>query len=166
MLQAGTNDITLRPLSEADIEQVCGLHARSFATLARAQHDDRQITAHLDYIRAPDYARELLATNLALAWDEAGRLVGTGGWQPVPEREATARIRKIFVDPAVARLGLGKMLVVDAEARARDAGYASFFVRANVNAVPLYRTLGYRELEAGEMTVAGGVALPVVFMEK
>lgn len=46
------------------------------------------------------------------------------------------------------------------------AGYGDFFVRANVNAMPLYRALGYREFKAGEMVVAGGIALPVLFMDK
>ncbi len=52
------------------------------------------------------------------------------------------------------------------EFAARAAGFCNFFVRANVNAVPLYRALGYRELEAGTMSVARGIALPVMFMEK
>jgi len=57
-------------------------------------------------------------------------------------------------------------MVEDSEMRARQCGFADFYVRANVNAVPLYRVLGYREIEAGVMMVGGGVALPVVYMEK
>jgi hypothetical protein len=57
-------------------------------------------------------------------------------------------------------------MVLDAEARAHTAGHDRLIVRANVNVVPLYRALGYREDEAGTMAVADGVELPVVFMSK
>ena len=160
------DDFRLTPLTAADIPAVRRLHAHSFAVLAGSHHDDAQVAAHAELIAGPDYERDLLGANLHLAWDASGRLVGTAGWQPFAERKRTARIRKVFVDPGVARRGLGKRLVADAEARARDAGYADFFVRANINAVPLYRALGYRELEAGKMVVGRGIALPVVFMEK
>jgi hypothetical protein len=35
-----------------------------------------------------------------------------------------------------------------------------------VNAVPLYRRLGYRALERGVMAAGDGIDLPVRFMEK
>ena len=39
-------------------------------------------------------------------------------------------------------------------------------MRANINAVPLYRKLGYRTLREAEMEAGGGAVLPVHFMEK
>jgi GNAT superfamily N-acetyltransferase len=84
----------------------------------------------------------------------------------MPDRAATARIRKVFVDPGRARRGLGKLMVTDAEIRARRSGFQDFFVRANINAVPLYRALGYREIDSGVMMVGAGVELAVVYMEK
>ena len=68
--------------------------------------------------------------------------------------------------PDWTRRGLATRLVLDAERRAREAGYPRMIVRANRNAVPLYRTLGYQPLREGVMTAPGGIELPVVFMEK
>jgi len=50
--------------------------------------------------------------------------------------------------------------------RARRANRARFLLRANLNAVPLYRHLGYIETEAGEMATADGMHLKVRWMHK
>lgn len=151
------HDLELIPLSDAKLEAVRALHARSFEDLAAGEHSPEQIAAHVKLIRKADYADELLACNVMLAMLPDGALA---------DRPATARIRKVFVRPDLARRGLGRRMVLDAEARARAAGCEHLIVRANVNAVPLYRALGYREDEAGTMAVGDGIALPVVFMSK
>jgi len=158
--------ISLRPMTETDIAAARALHARSFAALARDGHTPAQIAAHVAMIEAADYADDLRRSHLVLAFAADGTLRATAGWLAVQGEAGTARIRKVFVDPREARQGLATRLVADAEARARTAGQTRFVVRANVNAVPLYRKLGYAPVREGTMTVAGGVALPVVFMEK
>jgi GNAT superfamily N-acetyltransferase len=160
------DNVTLRSATGADIPVVRELHARSFAELARDHHSEIEITTHVALIRSGEYADELIRANLAVAIDPKGRMVATAGWQAMRDRAATARIRKVFVDPGLARRGLGKLMVTDAEMRARRSGFQNFFVRANINAVPLYRALGYREIDSGVMMVGDGVALPVVYMEK
>jgi putative acetyltransferase len=165
-LAADIEDLALMPLTAAGLEAVRALHARSFEVLAARQHSPEQIAAHVRSIREPGYADELLACHIMLAVLPEGELAATAGWNPVADRPNTARIRKVFVRPDLARRGLGRRMVLDAEARARVAGHEHLIVRANVNAVPLYRALGYREDEAGTMAVAGGVELPVVYMSK
>jgi putative acetyltransferase len=165
-LGADIEDLELIPLTPARIEAMRALHARSFEVLAAAEHSPEQIAAHLKKIREDAYADELLACNMALALLPGNELVATAGWNPVADAPGTARIRKVFVRPDLARRGLGRRMVLDAEARALEAGHTRLVVRANVNAVPLYCALGYREDEAGTMEVADGVALPVMFMSK
>ncbi len=159
-------ELTLRPLTEARLEDVQALHAQSFEKLAAGAHSPEQIAAHLKSIRGDAYREELLACHLALVVFPNGDLAATAGWNAVEDAPATARIRKVFVRPDLARRGLGRRMVLDAEARAHTAGHDRLIVRANVNAVPLYRALGYREDEAGTMAVADGVELPVMFMSK
>jgi putative acetyltransferase len=159
-------DLRLQPLSEARLHEVRGLHALSFEVLAAAVHSPEQIRAHVRYVRAEAYADELRACHLMTALLPDGALVATAGWNPVEDAPATARIRKVFVRPDLARHGLGRRMVLDAEARARADGRGRLIVRANVNAVPLYHALGYREDETGTMAVADGVELPVIFMSK
>jgi putative acetyltransferase len=159
------DELELRAMVEADIPAVRALHADSFAALARAHHTEAQIAAHQAAIAAPDYADDLRRSNMMLATDGQA-IVASAGWLAVVGEPGTARIRKVFVHPALARRGLATRLVRDAEARARAAGHARIIVRANVNAVPLYAKLGYVRLREGSMDVAPGIALPVVFMAK
>ena len=158
--------LTLQPLAEARLDEVRALHALSFEVLATAVHSREQIAAHVKYMRADTYADELRACQMMMALLPDGALVATAGWNPVEDAPGTARVRKVFVRPDLARRGLGKRMVLDAEVRARAAGLSRLIVRANVNAVPLYHSLGYREERSGTMAVADGVELPVVFMLK
>ena len=101
-----------------------------------------------------------------LALSAENEIVATAGWIAMPEEPGTARIRKIFLHPSWARRGLASRLVLDAERRALAAGHTRLMVRANLNAVPLYRTLGHQPLGEGVMTAPGGIGLPVVFTAK
>ncbi|HKX08800.1 MAG TPA: GNAT family N-acetyltransferase [Stellaceae bacterium] len=159
-------DIALRAAEAADFPAIQRLHALSFATLASGVHDAAQIAAHTELTESPEYETDVLRSHLMLALTPAGDIVATAGWIPVPDEPATARIRKVFVHPEWARRGLASRLVRDAEHRALEAGYPRMIVRANRNAVPLYRRLGYEPLREGVMAAPGGIDLPVVFMEK
>jgi GNAT superfamily N-acetyltransferase len=158
--------VILRSATTADVPSLRELHARSFAELARDHHSATEIAAHVVLIGSAEYADELMRANLSMAIDTKGRIIASAGWQPMADRASTARIRKVFVDPGMARRGFGKLMVTDAETRARQSGFEDFYVRANINAVPLYRALGYREIGKGVMQVGSGVGLPVVYMAK
>src|SRR5215813_9673627 len=159
-------DIALRAAETADLPAIQRLHALSFATLARDMHDAAQIAAHTELTQSREYEADVLRSHLMLALAPAGEAVATAGWIAVPDEFGTARIRKVFVHPDWARRGLASRLVRNAESRALEAGYPRMVVRANRNAVPLYRKLGYEPLREGSMTAPGGIELPVVFMEK
>ena len=159
-------DIALRSAMPGDLPAIRRLHALSFATLAVDEHSPAQIAAHTALTEAPEYQADVLASHLMLALSSEDGIVATAGWIAVPEEPGTARIRKVFVHPDWARRGLASRLVRDAESRAGDAGYPRIIVRANRNAVPLYRKLGYETLREGVMPAPGGIELPVMFMEK
>jgi len=159
-------DIVLRAADAADLPAIRRLHALSFAVLARQQHSPAQIAAHAALTEAPEYESDVLRSHLTLALTSTGEIVATAGWIAVPGEPGMARIRKVFVHPAWARRGLASRLVRDAEQRAHAAGYPRLIVRANRNAVPLYRSLGYEPLSEGVMAAPGAIGLPVVFMEK
>jgi putative acetyltransferase len=158
--------IALRPIRDGDLDQVQTMQARSFAALAGGANTAEQIQAHVDEIMAPAYRTELLVNHMMVAEDETRRIVGTAGWCAMPDQLATARIRKVFVDPDHAGTGLGRRLVEAAEADARAHGFRDFAVRANANAAAFYERLGYRAERAGAMATNSGVDLPVMFMGK
>ncbi len=158
-------DFAFRAMNEADIAAVRDLHARSFAGLAGAQHTPAEIAGHLALIADEHYAEELRRCHVGLALD-GEQIVATAGWIEAQEQIATARIRKVFVDPAMARRGLGSRMVRRAESEALRAGYRRLIVRANLNAVSLYEALGYIAISEARMATPNGVELPVVMMEK
>jgi putative acetyltransferase len=157
--------VSLHAYSPADLPAVRALHALAFRQLAASHHDAAQIAAHEALIAADDYAADVARSNLILARDQAGSLIATAGWLPMPERPNMARIRKVFVHPGWARRGLATALVRAAEQAAAAAGYPHLYVRANINAVPLYQKMGYRA-EAEGLMPAGGTELPVVYMTR
>lgn len=157
---------SFRAIQNEDVPIVRALHARSFAELARAHHAPAEIEAHVALILDDLYSHELLSNNLLVAEDSDGRILGTAGWCEVADGTGTARIRKAFVAPEVARCGLGRRLVQEAERLAREAGRSRFSVRANANATTFYERLGYKPVRHGVMPTANGVDLPVIFMEK
>jgi putative acetyltransferase len=158
--------LSFRAYCEDDAPATAALHVLAFERLAAPLHTAAEIAAHSALSRAPDYLEDLRRSNLALAIERSGRIVGTAGWIPVTDEAATARIRKVFVHPDLARRGLGSAMVRDAEKRAASAGYSRLVVRANLNAVPLYARLGYAPMREGRMATPAGVDLPVVFMQK
>jgi predicted N-acetyltransferase YhbS len=159
-------EVSIRAIQNEDVPTVRALHARSFAELARDHHAPAQIAAHVALILDDLYRHELLSNNLLVAEGSDGRILGTAGWCEVADATDTARIRKVFVAPEMARCGLGRRLVQEAERRACEAGRSRFTVRANANAAAFYQRLGYKPVRHGVMPVANGVDLPVVFMEK
>src|SRR5262249_55921547 len=154
-------DIVLRAAEAGDLPAIQRLHALSFATLAGGEHSPAQIAAHTELTQSPEYQTDVLRSHLMLALSATGEIVATTGWIAVPEGPGTARIRKVLVHPDWARRGLATRLVRNAETRALEAGYPRIVVRANRNAVPLYRKLGYEPLREGSMTAPGGIELPV-----
>lgn len=155
-----------RPYTAADRAAVGALHARAFKALAAAFHSPAEIGAHTALTGTVAYGDDLLLSNLALAIGADDAIVASAGWMPVAEEPGAARIRKVFVEPRLARQGIGSSMVRDAERRAIAQGYPRLLVRANLNAVPLYAKLGYAPVRDGRMATPCGIALPVVFMEK
>lgn len=157
--------VSLQAYTPGDLAAVRALHALAFRQLAASHHDEAQIAAHEALIHAPAYAEDVARSNLILARDKDAELIATAGWLAMTERPQTARIRKVFVHPAWARRGLATALVRAAEQAAAAAGYPHLYVRANINAVPLYQKMGYRA-EAEGLMPAGGADLPVVYMSR
>jgi GNAT superfamily N-acetyltransferase len=77
-----------------------------------------------------------------------------------------ARIRAFFVHPDWARRGLARQLYAGCEAAARARGFTRFELMATLPGVPLYRALGFEEIERVDVPMTGGVVLPCVRMAR
>ena len=165
-----TTGASLRPLRAGEMPALVAMQSASFAALATA-YPPSLAPAYDAMLREAGYAAEVAESDVWVAEGEGG-ILGSAGWlrQEDGSGETGAgglgRIRKVFVHPAAARQGLATRLVRAAEERARAAGCARFMLRAYLNAVPFYGTLGYVPDRPGERALPGGLSMPVLFMRK
>ena len=167
-----------RGLDAAAIDALIPLSARA---LQAATYTPAQIEAALGSVFAVD--RQLIADATYFVAESDGNIVGCGGWSRRrtlfggdrgvprddslldPRREA-ARIRAFFVHPACARQGIGSLLMQACEGAASAAGFGKLELVATLAGEPLYASFAFRPVERYELTLANGVALPVVRMTK
>lgn len=126
---------------------------------------------------------QLVADGTYLVVEQAGRIVGCGGWSrratlyggdhsaglrdPAlldPSRDA-AKVRAMYTDPDFARQGIGRLILSTCENAASAEGFASVELMATLSGRPLYAACGYESVETTAAMV-NGVSVPLVRMHK
>jgi GNAT superfamily N-acetyltransferase len=153
----------------------------SMAALSRGFYDDTQAASAVRYIAMPD--RQLVDDGTYYVVEEEGRVIACGGWSMrkklftgTSDQESAqgwldpsvdaARIRAMFVDPAHARKGLGRLILQTSEDAARQAGFTTFELMATLPGVPLYTACGYEEVEPTTLVLPDGMRLGAVLMRR
>lgn len=172
---------SLRLALASDAPVLKGLIQRSAKALSVGFYTQEQTEAVADEVFGVD--SQLLADRTYYAIEAAGEIVACGGWgrrstlcggdqaKPAAERLLDpslepARIRAFFVDPALARRGLGSMLMTHCAAQAAQAGFTKLELVATMPGVPLYRALGFVEVERYDLELKAGVRVPVATMRR
>ena len=159
------DQVTIRPVGMDDWANVRYVHATAFRVLAGSDCEPAEADAFAAYVRSQDYADRLQTENLYAGWLD-GELVGTAGWTPTDDSGVLARITSVFVRPLFTRMGIGRRLALNAEARARTAGFERFSARATLNAVGFFEKLGYDVTSHGIHIIATEQGMPVTYMRK
>jgi GNAT superfamily N-acetyltransferase len=127
--------------------------------------------------------RQLIRDGTYFAVEDAGQIVGCGGWSKRKtlyggDRDRSgedaelnpqvdpARIRAFFVHPNWARRGIGRSILQHCEAAAIQAGFHHAELVATLAGEPLYAKFGYAVVERYETPMTDGLSLPVVRMAK
>jgi GNAT superfamily N-acetyltransferase len=169
----------LRPALASDVPALKSLIERSAKALSVGFYTQEQTDAVTREVFGVD--SQLLVDQTYHAIESKGAIVACGGWgrrstlcggdQAKPGFERLldpavepARIRAFFVDPAFARCGLGSMLMTHCAAQAVLAGFGSLELVATMPGVPLYRALGFTEVERYDLVLKAGVRVPVARM--
>ena len=160
-----TLPIRLAPIGIDHWADVRYLHARAFERLAAPFLDPREIELFKIRVASPEYTDELMRENLYGAWIDT-ELTGTAGWRATDDTGQSARITSVYVNPTFGRLGIGAQLLADAEARAEQAGFQSFSLRATPNAVGFFEAQGYHVSSHGISHIVSTTDLPITFMRK
>jgi GNAT superfamily N-acetyltransferase len=171
----------IRKATPADLHAIAAVMQASFASLGTGFYDEAQLASAVRYIAVPD--RQLIDDRTYFVAVEDGRLVACGGWSarlklfsgPAsedaaegwldPSRDA-ARVRAMFVDPACARRGLGRLILDASEKDAAQAGFTKFELMATLPGVPLYRACGYEAVEEVTVELPDGMKLTCIRMQR
>jgi GNAT superfamily N-acetyltransferase len=172
----------LRVALPRDVADLQALIERSARTLSVGFYTQEQIAAVTREVFGVD--SQLVADGTYYAIECGGAIVACGGWgkrstsfggdqaKSAPERlldPATepAKIRAFFVDPAMARRGLGAMLMAHCASEAAAAGFTRLELVATMPGVPLYQALGFEPVERFDLVLGrGAVMVPVLLMRR
>jgi len=171
--------VRIRTATRDDLPAIEKVMRASMAALAAGFYDERQTASAVRFIAVAD--PQIVDDGTYFVIEENGAAIACGGWSKrkklfsgTTEQAATegwldpetepARIRAMFVHPAHARRGLGRMIVDRAEAEAAAAGFTHCELMATLPGVPLYRACGYEPVEPVEIELPDGVRLECIRM--
>ncbi len=176
------NIFTIRPALPADIPALQALIERSAMGLSAGFYTPEQTAAVTREVFGVD--SQLVADGTYYAVEQDGVLAACGGWgmrstayggdqsKTAPDRlldpaTEAAKIRAFFVEPAMARRGLGSLLMRHCAAQAAVAGFQLLELVATMPGVPLYAALGFVAADTFDLVLGGGaVRVPVTRMRR
>ena len=166
----------LRPAQHADtpvLQELIALSGRALSVDFYSPLQADAITRHVF-----GFDSQLIDDQTYLVLESDNRIVACGGWSkrrtlfggdkakngPDPLLDPAtepARIRAFFVDPSMARRGLGRRLMDACVTASRSAGFGSLELVATLPGEPLYLASGFAVLERFDLDLPGGVRVPV-----
>ena len=174
----------LRCAVPSDVPELQRLIAGSVRGLSKDVYSSEQIDSSVVHVFGVD--SQLIADGTYYVIVEKNEIIAAGGWSArktlyggdqmkdtaaavdltIDPATSPARIRAFFVDPAWARRGLGRRIYEACEQAARARGFRRFELLGTLPGVPLYRALGFDEIEAVDVPLPGGLTLPCIRMAR
>lgn len=164
-----------------DIPELKRLLDLSVRGLSREHYTSSQIESALKYIFGID--TQLISDGTYYIVEIDGVITGCGGWSmrntlyggdqhkeledPLldPKTDA-ARIRAFFVHPDYARRGIGRQIMDLCEIKVKEHGFSSIELGATLPGVPLYKAMGFLEMQNIVEPLSDGEKLELVRMRK
>lgn len=173
--------LSIRPALMSEKDAMNALIHRSGLGLADGFYTAEQAKAITREVFGIDSA--LVNDGTYYVIEDDGVMAACGGWskraaefggdhaksgtdRPLDPATESARIRAFFVDPSMARRGLGTMLLDHCTARAREAGFGSLELVSTMPGEPLYLRHGFIPYERMELQLSGGVRVALTRMRK
>ena len=171
----------LRVAISGDIRELERLVARSGIALSAGFYTPEQAEAITRHVFGVD--TQLIDDGSYYLIEQDGDIVACGGWSarqtlfgadrtktgPDPFLDPAtepARIRAFFVDPTMARRGLGRRLIAHCSAAAAAAGFRSLELAATMPGVPLYLASGFVIVDEFTITLPENVIVPLARMRR
>lgn len=171
----------IRPARIDEVPVLHDLIARSARGLSGPFYTDEQIEAITHHVFGVD--TQLIADRTYYVAECDDEVVACGGWSrrstlfggdqakvgedPLldPNTEA-ARIRAFFVDPSMARRGLGRLLMAHCLDEARASGFKALELVSTLPGEPLYLASGFVVTERFDLHLPGPTLVPVSRMRR
>lgn len=150
----------IRPATPADAERIHRIHADSIRLLCAADYTPEQIASWTRFRSVADYRRALESGETNWVATLADGTIA--GYATYVAGELTA----LFVDPAHARCGAGRLLLATAESEARRHGLARLMLQSTLTSRAFYERQGYVATAAESYTLPDGVTIACVRMAK
>ena len=154
--------LTVRIIGIDDFSSLRYLHATSLRAQTLDVLSEEEMAAFIRLVYSPAYTDLLMKEEVYGAWID-DELIGTVSWH-AGANGGTASIGGIFVRHP--RLGIGRRLLEEAEARARQCGFERLSACATANAVPFVQHFGYEKVSRGVRSLSFECVLPVTFVKK
>lgn len=153
----------VRPSTLDDLAAVDTLLARSYPKLLKADYPPSVLVTALPLISRAQ-PQLLSCGTYYVAEDDAGAILGAGGWTPDREDKTLGHIRHLVTDDRTVRRGVGRALMERSFADARAAGMARMACSATWTAERFYQAVGFVTLGPMEVPLPGGVRFPAIRM--
>ncbi len=171
----------LRVAISGDVPELERLVARSGIALSAGFYTPEQAEAITRHVFGVD--TQLIDDGSYYLIEQDGDIVACGGWSarqtlfgadrtktgPDPMLDPAtepARIRAFFVDPTMARRGLGRRLIAHCSAAAAAARFRSLELAATLPGVPLYLASGFVIVDEFTITLPENVIVPLARMRR
>lgn len=142
--------IEIRSARPEDLAAVGRLYTHSWRRTYRGLIPDRVLDAMTEEGSREKWMHYLVRPeNEMFVLVHAGKVEGFAACRPLPERENSALLDSLHVDPACQGRGAGRRLIAQTARWARERGFGAlvvFVVQGNHRAEALYRRMGAREL--------------------
>jgi predicted N-acetyltransferase YhbS len=159
--------LTIRLATPADFAAVDRLLADSYPRLLARDYAPSVLVTALPIIAR---ARpELVASGRYFVAEDAGRIVGAGGWSPGAPGDGalsggTGHIRHVVTDYRLQRCGIGRCLMTAVMTDAADAGVTGLECLSTLTARAFYENLGFRATGAINVALRPGIDFPAIRM--
>lgn len=169
--------IDIRLAESSDIPALRAMQERSLRVLGRGFYSATQIETFITrFGTMDDY---LVADRTYLVAEMEGEILGSAGWTTrmpgyarytpdadlyAAQRRAT--IRSVFVEPLVARQGIGRRIMAAAENAVRGKGLDVVELGATECGLAFYRAIGYQPQRTLQIGLGEGATFRITVMDK
>jgi GNAT superfamily N-acetyltransferase len=137
--------VLIRPMNEGDVAAVVDLALANYDGVM-AEHHTAGVLAGFRAEITPEFFREQLAWKQVLVVEQAGEVVATGAFADFGRSDKPkCTVSQFYVRSDLHGRGIGRRLLEQIVATARDLGVDSLHVPSSRNAIPFYQHAGFSE---------------------